>query len=217
MFSRIIDLAALSAQEDKNSKKSGKSPTPFSKDSLKKGGAKLSKELLLSSLNALKKQLALQKKEPEAACAMSLADPFSSLIFAKNADGEVEGITGIEPSAQVSELLEKLVDRIVHLHENGISETTFFLDGEAFTSSVFQGSKITITEYSTAPKIFNIQFAGDPKAIHLLEAHAAAMLNALQNGHFGFDVNRIDTSLLTEDEKYALPPVQRDNEKDEEA
>ena len=172
---------------------------------------RLSKQLKEGSLNALKELLAKQKQTP----ALSAAGPFQDTSAMHQLDASSSSSLKIEPSAQVMQLYSELIEALIYTNRDGIQETTFFLEGDAFSSSVFEGSKITITEYSTAPKIFNIEFAADPKALSFFEAHAADLLNALQKGNFGFEVNRLDTTLLTEDEKHAIPPVERDLEKEE--
>lgn len=118
----------------------------------------------------------------------------------------------IDASSQVGALYEKLLHCIVMVHTEGIQETTFFLDGDAFSTSVFQGAKITITEYSTAPKVFNIEFSAQSKAVALFQSHAAELMIALQKQDLGFSVNRIDTSLMSEDERYSLRKVEREEE-----
>jgi hypothetical protein len=209
MFSRMIDLSSLSVDEQKKQKKSeGKAPAPFSKDKPKKG-LKVSKEMHDSTLEAFKHLLAEQKNDRAISFANTLAPLATSAVEVSAPSLE------IDPSAQVSQLFEKLVDRLMVQHDKGIQETSFCLDGEAFESSVFSGAKVTITEYSTAPKVFNIDFSADPKALQLFELHAAEMINALNKGYFGFEVHRIDTTLLTEDEKHALPPVESATEKEE--
>lgn len=205
MFSRPIDYPNLETKKP-NTKQDLKRPAPFPKER-----KKLSKQLQDGSLHALKELLAKQKQNT----ALSAAGPFQDMLAMQQASTEPTSTLKIEPSAQVMQLYSKLVEALIHTNHNGIQETTFFLEGDAFNSSAFQGSKITITEYSTAPKIFNIEFSADPKALSFFEAHAADLLNALQKGNFGFEVNRLDTTLLTEDEKYAIPLVERDLEKEE--
>jgi len=126
-------------------------------------------------------------------------------------------IDKLDPSAQVMQLFDKMVDSLIFIDSQGIQETSFFLDGDPFTASVFSGSQITLTEYSSAPKVFNIQFAGNSAALSLFEAHAASLATALQDGNFNFSVHRIDTKIL-EPEKSLTPQVESslDKEKGEE-
>lgn len=119
----------------------------------------------------------------------------------------------IDPSSQVGALYNKLVQSLISVHTNGVQETTFFLDD----NSIFRGAKITITEFSTAPKVFNIEFTAQDKVVALFETHAADLMIALQKKDLGFSVNRIDTSLMAEDDKYAISKVERDLDKEEDA
>jgi len=207
MFSRIIDMHPCESKERKESKK----PKAFPKDKPTKK-ERLSKKLQDGSMNVLKEMLAQQKTEQTQS--MSAAGPFNQRLQ-QLATNEVEGITKIEQSAQVTQLFEKLVETLIQIKQDGIEETTFFLDGDAFSASIFQGAQITITEYSTAPKIFNIQFSANPETLAFFEGHAHELVAALREGNFGFGINRLDTSILTEDEKHAIPPVERELEKEE--
>jgi hypothetical protein len=203
MLSKILEV-----QSRKTETKFQKNPPSAFKQKSKNRPAM--KRIQENSIAALRELLAKQKQESQ----MSAASPFTSRIDLEALSGGSTSLK-IDPSAEVMQLYNKMVERLLHIHREGIRETTLFLDGDAFASSVFSGAQITITEYSTAPKIFNIQFSADPRALAVFEAHAAELVNALDKSHFGFTVHRLDTSLLTEDEKHALPPVERDEEKDE--
>ncbi len=167
---------------------------------------KLPLSLEKETFTVINEMLKLQKTEAGAAVP-SLT--FNQIVEASHR------IEKLDPSAQVMQLFHKLIESMTHIDQNGIQETTFFLDGEAFNSSIFQGAKITITEYSTAPKSFNIEFSADTKTLTFFETHASDLLNALQRGNFGFTVHRLDTSLTTEDEKHTHPRVERDLEKED--
>jgi len=118
----------------------------------------------------------------------------------------------IDPSSEVGALYDKILQVIIVSHAEGIQETTFFLEGDAFNTSVFQGAKITITEYSTAPKVFNIEFSANSTALNLFESHAAELMIALQKQDLGFSVNRIDSTILSEDERLAIKKVEREED-----
>lgn len=168
-----------------------------------------------------KEQLSRENKRPASYSKEQKKNPIPSEIH----EGSLEAIkqlianhqapvaeTKIDASSQVGALYEKMLQCIVMVHAEGIQETTFFLEGDAFNTSVFQGSKITITEYSTAPKVFNIEFSSHSKAVALFQSHAAELMIALQKQDLGFSVNRIDTSLMSEDERYAMKKVEREEE-----
>ncbi len=127
--------------------------------------------------------------------------------FIANQSSEPLNIS-IDPSSQVGALYDKLLGAIIVTHTEGVQETTFFLDGDAFNT--FQGARITITEYSTAPKVFNIEFSSHSKAVALFESHAAELMIALQKQDLGFSVYRIDTCLETEN--YLVKKVEREED-----
>lgn len=167
-----------------------------------------------NSLQLLKKLLFNTKKEMDATHSMSAAGPFSN-IASSQCVAEKSDSTKLDPSSQVTQLYHKLLDKLIFSAKEGIEKTTFTLNSAAFRSSVFRGATVSIIEYSTAPKIFNIQFTADPKAAAFFEQHAAQLQNALNNGGHNFDVERIDISLTTEDEKYAVESILHDPEEDQ--
>jgi len=211
MYSHRIDLQLSEIKFSENQRASR--PAPYRK---KDSNKKISEKLQEKSLDALKQLLAKQKKIIDSQHAMSAMRPFSEIQLQKAlAEENTARIEKIAPSAQVMQLYNKLVDKLFFIHQNGIQETTLLLEGEGLSSSVFQGTKITITEYSTAPKVFNIKIATTAEALSYFEGHASSLLNALQKGKFGFSVYQLDTELLTEKEKPSIPPVERDLEKEE--
>lgn len=212
MLSRQIDLASLETRRTENSRDDRNAENY--KEVTRRSA--LAKELQKGSLKALKKLLASAKAESDSSHTVSAAGPFSEMSIAQ-VTAQRGSIDKIDPSAQVMQLYSKLIDKLVYIAKEGIQKTIFYLDTTAFDSSILRGAKITITEFSTAPRIFNIHFSADPKAVAFFEAHAAGLQNALNNGGHKFDVNRIDSSLLTEDEKHALEPVQPDPEDDNDA
>lgn len=106
-----------------------------------------------------------------------------------------------QPSTQVIQLFEKMIDQLSYMHENGIQTTTVTLGSSEFSSSIFKGCTLTITEYSTAPKIFNIQFALSPQAASYFAPHAQQLQNALKQGQWDFRVERMDIEMLDSRQK----------------
>lgn len=183
MLSQPIELDKVKFKE--NQRQENKRPATYSKGQKK---APISEEVHEGSLEVIKQ------------------------LIANNQSPALGAVSKIEASSQVGALYEKMLQSIVMVHAKGDQETTFFLDGDAFNTSVFHGAKITITEYSTAPKVFNIEFSSHSKAVALFESHAAELMIALQKQDLGFSVYRIDTSLMAEDERYALKKVEREDE-----
>lgn len=175
-------------------------PAPFSR---KPSHSSLSKNVEEKSLAALKEMLARQKRSADEEKTSSAVGPFSPQMLAAQDLSSTASlrIDSLEPSAEVARLYDKMVETLFFIHKEGIQETTLFLDNEFFRSSPFYGAKITITEYSTAPKIFNIQLSANPEGVSLFQAYAASLLQNLQKHHLSFEVNRLDAELLREEKK----------------
>ena len=101
-----------------------------------------------------------------------------------------------QPSMQVMQLFEEMTSSLSYVNEKGIQMTTITLDGEHFASSIFRNCTLTLTEYSTAPKIFNVQFAVTPEALAFFAPHAQQLQHALKHGEWDFRVERLDVALL---------------------
>ncbi len=95
---------------------------------------------------------------------------------------------------EVFTLFERLIGSMSVMNTSGITETTIELNSSEF--STFAGAKIVITEHSTAPKAFNIEFLGTTQTVDLFAGSVANLMAAFKNGNYAFTVNRIDTSLL---------------------
>jgi hypothetical protein len=210
MFSRQIDLTGVDIHRAEAAKDERRADN-YRNDRRR---STLPKELQNGSLKALKKLLADAKAKS--------ADEHSVSTFTTSntiSPSEVTPQRGdpfkLNPSSQVMELYHNLLDKLILTNREGIQKTTFNLDSAAFRSSVFRGATVTLVEYSTAPKIFNIQFTADPKAVAFFELHAADLQNALNNGKHNFDIGRINTSLQNQDEQYAIEAVEADPEEDE--
>lgn len=171
----------------------------------------LPSELENRSLNALKELLAKQKEETEATPAAPLP-PFL-LNGAAFSSGALEAI---QPSGQVHDLLAKLVDTLIHVDQNGIKETTLILDANTSGSSLFGGSVLTITEYNTAPKVFNVRFSASAEALQVFHAHAASLAALFEQGKRSFTVHRIDTSLQLEERAPLIQPAEGTLDKEDE-
>lgn len=102
-------------------------------------------------------------------------------------------------SAEIQALFEKMAGTMILLSSSLETETSVFLDAPQFASSPFYGSRITIKEFSTAPKAFNIEIASNPAAVSLLQTHQAALLTSFQQGNFNFSIGRIDTEIQSSD------------------
>lgn len=96
---------------------------------------------------------------------------------------------------EMENLFEQMTATMIILSFSHETETTFFLDSPKFATSALFGTRITIKEFSTAPKAFNIEIASNPQALQIFEVQKSALLAAFAQEHFTFSVNRLDTQL----------------------
>lgn len=102
-------------------------------------------------------------------------------------------------TSQIEALFEKMASSMMMMCSSGETETTLFLDNPHFASSIFFGSTITIREFSTAPKAFNVEITASLAATALIDAHKQELLARFHEGKFHFSLHRIDTSVHSED------------------
>ncbi|MDN3505979.1 MAG: hypothetical protein P0S96_01975 [Simkaniaceae bacterium] len=98
--------------------------------------------------------------------------------------------------AQVQALFDRMVGVMTVMHTSGITETTINLDSPKFEGSAFFGAQIVISEFSTAPKAFNIELLGNQNATKLFSENSEDLVAAFEAGRYNFKVNRIDVSSL---------------------
>jgi len=158
--------------------------------------ASLQEEMGAAMQEALENAKEEEKKENPLAASLQL--PPISLSSAASSPSSLHEI-----SLPSIELFSHLVGAMTHLHVEGKTETTFFLDTERFANSPFHGAKIVIEEYTTAPKSFNIYLVGEAHAAALFELHAPALLDTFHKGKFGFTVHRLETHLFPK-ERYIV-------------
>lgn len=99
-------------------------------------------------------------------------------------------------SSDVAQLFEKMAASMLVLYASGDTETTLFVESR---DSLFCGTRITIKEFSTAPKIFNVHISSTPSSLHLINAHKAALLTSFEQGKFPFSVHRLETEQQAND------------------
>ncbi|MBS0629841.1 MAG: hypothetical protein JSS30_06420 [Verrucomicrobia bacterium] len=98
--------------------------------------------------------------------------------------------------AAVAALFERMVGVMTVMTTTGVTQTTINLDNPKYANSVFYGAQIVISEFSTAPKAYNIQLLGNQQAVTLFSNNVQELVAAFQAGNYTFKVNRIDTGYL---------------------
>ncbi|QZA58371.1 hypothetical protein [Candidatus Rhabdochlamydia porcellionis] len=98
-------------------------------------------------------------------------------------------------SYQISQLFDRMAGVMTVMELSGTTETELTLSGEEFASSVFYGARITITEYSTAPKAFNVQLSANPEAVALFQGNMPNLLANFASGNYAFSIHRLETNV----------------------
>jgi uncharacterized protein YejL (UPF0352 family) len=205
-----LELSKFENVKTEKSSQEKKEPTPFDKKLFKK--KQLPKGISDQSLETLKAALEKHKQDQEVAGTgfISFGNMTTNQVQNNSAAAKVGKM---EPSAQVMQLFSKLADSLIHMDNAGIKETTITL-GNAFASSIFKGGRVTITEYSTAPKIFNVRFTGSTEAINFFEVHKENMKHSFNGGNFSFRLHTVDTSLISDENNDLIEPVKNQEEEE---
>jgi hypothetical protein len=98
-------------------------------------------------------------------------------------------------SYQISQLFDRMAGVMTVMELSGTTETELTLLGKEFASSVFYGTRITITEYSTAPKAFNVQLSANPEAVALFQGNMTNLLANFASGNYAFRIHRLETNV----------------------
>ncbi len=150
----------------------------------------------------------LQEKEEEKEEEQNIAPPPSFFPFQP-----VLATSSVLPpyanlSPEMNEIFEKMVGILTVMEKGDIKKTTFILSGAQFSSSVFFGSQITITEWEAAPHTYNIAITGSEEAVKLFNSHKKTLEDSLpmtdkkepKSKDFSFEVHSLTITLLQEGE-----------------
>jgi hypothetical protein len=141
-----------------------------------------------------------KKKQEEPSSLAKTATPlFSTPYFTASTLSSLQ-VRATEPAAKSSPseifaLMEKVGSEMIVMASEGSTKTTLILDNDVFGSTLLKDAKITIEEFSSAPKIFNVKITASPQAIEALRGNMEEFLKLFQERKFSFSINRIDTEL----------------------
>lgn len=135
--------------------------------------------------------------QPSSAMGGSL--PVAALTGPSEGTSKAASSQSIALSAEIEALFEKMAGTMLLLSSSNETETTLFLDTPQFDHSPFYGTRITIKEFSTAPRAFNVEIATSSVALAHLNAHKSALLAAFAKGDFNFSIGRLDTEIQQAD------------------
>jgi hypothetical protein len=149
-----------------------------------------------------------QKKQPTdtetaplpAQTVISAAPIPSSLMLGAVSESLSSGsIQPLTLPAEIEALFEKMAGTLILACSSLETETSLILDSPQFSSSPFYGTQISIKEFSTAPKAFNIEILSSATALALLAPHQADLLAFFEKGNFNFSIGRLTTSIQDSD------------------
>lgn len=138
-----------------------------------------------------------EKKAEKTEMADALAascPPVFSPVSSTSMPNSTTAVTQLTPEIEL--IFEKMASSMIVMSSSGEVETTLFLDNPA---SIFYGTKITVREFSTAPKAFNVEITGFTPAINAIDSCKNDLLSAFQNGNFNFTVHRFETFVQSEE------------------
>lgn len=96
---------------------------------------------------------------------------------------------------QVYELFERMVGVMRIEEHNGVSTTTVTIN---MKNSVFDGAKIVLDHYNTAPNCFNVTIQASPDGQKLINDNIGDLVAAFQQSKLSFEVNMRRPILLKE-------------------
>ncbi len=118
-------------------------------------------------------------------------------------------------SADQLALFEKMVSVMSVMDLSGIQQTELYLNNPDFVGTALEGSKIVIREFSSAPKVFNIEIQVQPQGMEQAKAGLASLIAAFENGGYRFKVHQLEVSLVQEDKPVFHRKGKKEDEKDE--
>ena len=87
---------------------------------------------------------------------------------------------------QVRALYNQMVGSVIIQEHKGITSTIITINRP---DSIFNGAKITLDRYSTAPNAYNLQLTANPAAVDLFNQNLGDLVAAFKQGQHAFEVN----------------------------
>jgi len=149
------------------------------------------------SLNSLSSSLDSPTEKTDRADVLEnfCSPPAASIALSSSTSSSV-ALTPHPLPPDIELLFEKIACTMMVMSSSKEMETTLLLDNP---TSIFYGTTITIREFSTAPKIFNVEILSSLAGIHAIDSSKNDLLSAFQNGNFNFSVHRLETFIHRED------------------
>jgi len=152
-----------------------------------------------SSTEGGKGEMGDQKKEDESSFIEANADTagiplptFENPIPAVASAAEVPAYSKLSP--EVHELFEKMGGVMLIQQDKGITTTTMNIN---MPGSVFNGTQVVLSQYSTAPNSFNIQLIGNPESVKLFSQNLDGLKESFRQANFNFETNILKPIIAT--------------------
>jgi hypothetical protein len=100
-------------------------------------------------------------------------------------------------SSEMHELFEKIGGVIIVQQDKGVTTTTVNID---MPHSVFDGTQVMLSQYSTAPNAYNIQLIGNPESVKIFSQNLDTLKNSFEQGNYNFKVH-IQNPILSKTKK----------------
>jgi hypothetical protein len=104
-------------------------------------------------------------------------------------------------SDQVAHFFEQMVNQLSHVKTPLVQQTTITLTSPKLQASSLNNTLIVISEYSTAPRAFNVECLTTPQGAALMAVHLPALLEGFNEKRESFKIHRFDISLKEKEKK----------------
>jgi len=98
-------------------------------------------------------------------------------------------------NTEIVTLIEKLGAEMILMTSEDANHTTIRLGDNYPQGSVLNNLEISIQEFSTAPKIFNVTLTSTPESLEKISPYINQLLNVFRERKFDFSINRIETEI----------------------
>ena len=163
-------------------------------------------EGLVSSPNEVKRSEIKEKHEsketdfPEATSSTaSIPLPSPEVPVSPTPPSDAPAYTKL--SSEMYELLETM-SGVILIEKNGTkTSTTVTLN---MPNTVFNGSKLVLDQYSTAPMIYNVQLLGSPEAVKVFAENLSSLSQSFEAMQYNFEVKLLQPILITKSQKHLI-------------
>ncbi len=104
-------------------------------------------------------------------------------------------------SSEMYELLET-VSGVILIEKNESKTSTIVTLN--MPNTVFNGSKLVLDQYSTAPMIYNIQLLGSPEAVKVFAENLSSLSQSFEAMQYNFEVKLLQPILITKSQKHLI-------------